>query len=495
MAYTMPYLKAHPKTRIIWFRRAYPLHLRVKLGQELKRSMGTRDMAEAKRLIAAVLADYDAAVSVAEGGPVRLTHRQVTALAGLWRTREIARHEDDPGPAENWGELLSILGDQETPKERAKFIGGYVDALLTAEKLSIDQDTRERLSEALFWQVVESARVLVRRADGDYSKDHGPPSLPAWQPPGEDNNGGQGVTLMDIFDKWAASGQGNAKTVYGWRGKLQSLIDHVGHDDPTTITKRDALAWKAALLAGDRHPNTVANYLVVASTIFNFGVDNELITSNPIKGTKTGRGQESSRDKPYTDDDLRRILTMARSEKGYRRWVPWLLAFTGARLQEVTQLMKEDVREEGAIWFIFVTNEGDGQAVKNSSSKRRIPLHPALISEGFIEYVRKLSAGSGVFADITPDRFGAKGGNASKALGRWVRKTVGITDPAKAPNHAWRHRFKDACREAGIPVDIHDHLTGHRPMNVGARYGMALGVLAGAVEKLPNPMAGSDSVS
>jgi hypothetical protein len=31
----------------------------------------------------------------------------------------------------------------------------------------------------------------------------------------------------------------------------------------------------------------------------------------------------------------------------------------------------------------------------------------------------------------------------------------------KAPNHAWRHRFKSVCRRAVIEEECHEALTGH----------------------------------
>ena len=67
-----------------------------------------------------------------------------------------------------------------------------------------------------------------------------------------------------------------------------------------------------------------------------------------------------------------------------------------------------------------------------------------------------------------------------------------ITDPRKAPSHSWRHRFKDACRRAGIEKAVHDALTGHASTDVGDQYGLGypLETLAQAIEKLPVPQLG-----
>ena len=131
------------------------------------------------------------------------------------------------------------------------------------------------------------------------------------------------------------------------------------------------------------------------------------------------------------------------------------------------------------------------KSLKNIGSVRRLPLHPAVIEEGFLHYVRSLPKDGPLFPDLKPDRFGRRGGNGTKTIGRWVR-SLGITDKRKAPNHSWRHRFKDVCRAAGIPKEIHDALTGHVSGEVGDRYGSEgypLKRLAEAVKKLPSPVS------
>jgi integrase len=169
-----------------------------------------------------------------------------------------------------------------------------------------------------------------------------------------------------------------------------------------------------------------------------------------------------------------------------KRWVPWLLAFTGARLDEVCQAYTADLRQDQGIWYLDV-NEERGKKLKNPGSARRVPLHQAILDEGFLEYVKSLPEGS-LFPDLKPDRFGSPGGTATKRLGRWVR-SLGIEDPRKVPNHSWRHRFKDLCRGAGIEKAVNETLMGHASSDVGDRYGLGypLKTLADAIAKIPVP--------
>ena len=145
--------------------------------------------------------------------------------------------------------------------------------------------------------------------------------------------------------------------------------------------------------------------------------------------------------------------------------MPWLLAFTGARLEEVCQSLVRDIRESKGVWYLDINSDHETKSLKNAGSARKVPLHPALIEEGFLDYLGTLPADGPLFPDLSPDRFGRRGGNGTKIIGRWVRAS-GITNPRKAPNHAWRHRFKDVCRGAGIEKRSMTHLRGtHRVMS------------------------------
>src|SRR5205085_468731 len=63
-----------------------------------------------------------------------------------------------------------------------------------------------------------------------------------------------------------------------------------------------------------------------------------------------------------------------------RRWVPWICAYTGARVNEITQLRGTDVQKRGEIWTIRITPEAGG--TKNNRA-RIVPLHSHLVEQGF----------------------------------------------------------------------------------------------------------------
>jgi len=70
--------------------------------------------------------------------------------------------------------------------------------------------------------------------------------------------------------------------------------------------------------------------------------------------------------------------------------VPWLLAYTGARLGEIAQLRKQDLTQEGSHWAVTITP--DAGTVKTNEA-RTVVLHEHLVELGFCAFVSAAPAG------------------------------------------------------------------------------------------------------
>jgi integrase len=375
-----------------------------------------------------------------------------------------------------------------------------VDELLRAEGLSLDTDSYERLAEQIFYNEIRLSYALMNRAEGDYSPDAWLERIPSWQSPteqvetgrlGDSPNGkpSRGTSWSSVLDAWAAEPGRRERTIYEWRRVIGRLVEHLGHDDAERVSKSDLIGWRDVLLASGKAAKTVKNHIDVVGALYKSAVDNERLqrSDNPATGVRVAGRQIRPKERlPFTDEEAALILQAARSEEGVKRWVPWLLAFTGARLDEVCQAHTTDIRQGQGIWYLDI-NEDHGKRLKNRGSVRKVPLHHAVLDEGFLAYAKSLPAGP-LFPDLTPDRFGSPGGTVTKRLGRWIR-SLGIKDPKKVPNHSWRHRFKDLCRGAGIEKAVNDALMGHASSDVGDGYGLGypLKTLAEAIEKIPVP--------
>ena len=201
------------------------------------------------------------------------------------------------------------------------------------------------------------------------------------------------------------------------------------------------------------------------------------------------------RERDFTAAEAKAILThslepatgkLSPEHQFARRWIPWLCAYTGARVNEIGQLRGEDIAEHEGVWTITITPEAG--RVKTMSA-RTIPLHSHLIEQGFLEAVRTRGTGP-LFYEPARQRGTGDANRHVKKVGEriatWVRKTVGINDPHVQPSHAWRHSWKSKATEAGIEEKVSDAITGHAPTTVGRAYGhVTLSTMAEAMARFP----------
>ena len=182
------------------------------------------------------------------------------------------------------------------------------------------------------------------------------------------------------------------------------------------------------------------------------------------------------------------VKEISNPDEAARRWVPWLLAYTGARPGEITQLRGGDVEQVDGIWTLNLTPEAG--TIKGGRA-RRVPLHPHLIKQGFVDFaeahgtaplfyrLRKQRSESGEKQRKSP------AAQARQRLAAWVR-SIGVKGKGLSPNHAWRHTFKQIADRAGIFEKISDAITGHAPASVARSYGTpTVGDMAEALKKFP----------
>lgn len=122
MVLPMPSPYKHPSTGIYWLKQRVPARLlarakgelvtvtvdevpcMVKVGEYIKVSLRTKDAAEAKRRGYEAEGEFSRIWLSFESGPVRLTLKQITALAGEMYHTIRAVLEDDPGEAAQWAQ-------------------------------------------------------------------------------------------------------------------------------------------------------------------------------------------------------------------------------------------------------------------------------------------------------------------------------------------------------------------------------------------------------
>lgn len=215
---------------------------------------------------------------------------------------------------------------------------------------------------------------------------------------------------------------------------------------------------------------TVNNRLRKLSAFLNWCKTNGYITDNPLAGMKVMTGSAKEARLSFDRHDLVVLLnheTLRKEARNHpwRYWLPLLGRTTGARLEELCQLYVDDFIEQQGIQCIRIDDSREGQNLKNTSSRRILPLHPALIELGLLQQVESVRA-TGVdrlFPELEPVR-GKLGHAPSKWFGRYKTK-CGISDTRKT-FHSFRHTFIDDLREAGVQDSLIKRMVGHEDSSV-----------------------------
>jgi integrase len=144
-----------------------------------------------------------------------------------------------------------------------------------------------------------------------------------------------------------------------------------------------------------------------------------------------------------------------------RRWLPWLVALSGARIGELAQLWAEGIKNENGVHFMEIKAARDGGSLKTPNSERKVPLHPVLIEDGFLDFVKAQGPGPLFYLRSSGDpnrRHASK--TLSNRVAEWIREQ-GFRDPRKAPNHALRHWWKTAALNTGFRDSLAHAIQGH----------------------------------
>lgn len=505
-------------------------------ARDIRVSLGTAERSEVQHrhaIISAYLAGVWEALRANQ--PVHLTHRQAVSLSGrlyrAWvgheereRTTAVELQSDgrwriiSPKPEEEgaaFGLLasrmnaaLEAMGD---PADLERTIGPLVDRLLLAECIAeVSEESRPVLLREFARALRDDFTRREKEAGGDYRPDTMAERFPEWTPPEGKVTARPAIgsvtvsaSLKGLVEDWwtEAKATGRKPSTYeSYRNTMACFVVFLKHDNPARVTPEDVIGFKDHRLASTHprtgkpiSPKTVKDSdLAALKTVFGWAVVNRRLSSNPAEGVTLRLGKAPKlRSKGFTDAEAKALLSAASKHpdkagasrtSAAKRWVPWLCAYTGARVGEVGQLRRQDVRQDGENWIITITPEAGTQ---KTNEARDVPLHPHLVGLGFPSFVSASEPGH-LFLRPNPktgDVLGPLQGlkNRLAEAGREV-----VTDPNVAPNHGWRHRFKTVGREAGIDGGVLDAIQGHAARTVADSYGeVTVKTMAAAIKRIP----------
>jgi integrase len=467
------------------------------------------------------------------GDRQQLTPRQVRGLAGDWYRWFVLRHKAKGWPAAYWDQRLEELRTefevlvwhaaggserqwspeveaveqfQRHEKAREQLRPKIADwcelhQFEADHGLKLDQDSRDMLIDGLIEDLWAALVALVRHGEGDDRVDpyvaRFPPSVAAAPERGE------ALTVWQLFEVWVEAVKPAAATVARWRSVFLRLQEDC--PEPAAFLTRDqAQQWARGLVTPERQARTVRDiWIVAARTVLNWAQNERLISNNPFTGWRftVPRRSRTREGKAFTLEEAQLILGSALAVReintrtdACRRWAPWLCAYTGARVGEITQLRRQDVAVIDGIAAIQITPEAG--TVKTGQALT-VPLHRHLLDQDFLGWVEAQRAGP-LFHNLPGERRAARTAvrattnpgralavKAREHLGVWVR-ALGVKDREIRPNHAWRHLFKKIGHQAGISERLLDALCGHAPATTGRKYGAPeLAEKAEAISRFP----------
>lgn len=335
--------------------------------------------------------------------------------------------------------------------------------------------------------VLEAAERLEH-----YSYDDAPAIAPAAPAPALPASSPLGAAVDDFIAEHSRQWAG--KTIGQNRAYLNILVEYFGPDRLlATITKQDASEVKKVLQALPASRNTkpklkamplmqvikepghkkiaaktINSHIQMFKMFFDWAERHGHAPHTLFEGMKVRKDKASeSERKPFTPDQARLIYTELTENpsglvrKDSHKWGMLLGMFTGARLNEVCQLDIADVKQDGATWFLNITDEGDDtKSVKSKAGRRKVPLHSELIRLGFLDFVASRRNGTRLFPDYSYSANGGYGRN----LGRWCNESflpkLGIKQPGLV-FHSLRHTVVTRLGQANVPEPIIQCIVGH----------------------------------
>lgn len=234
--------------------------------------------------------------------------------------------------------------------------------------------------------------------------------------------------LMDMYiEQRIADKRWRVNTEIDFRSHINLFLEYFGNSTPITSIKRQHLieyrenvlkrlpknrvlnkAVKDLPLAEQLADETVEKisiatlnlYIGTINSFFNWCVISDFITKNPCSSLQLPDPHEGEKRKnSYSSDDIKRIINAlaALPQKGEngvknieRTWIVLLGMYQGMRENEICQLFIDNVVIWGSIPCLHLTrSDKETQSIKNESSFRTLPIHPALLSHGFLDFVNQ----------------------------------------------------------------------------------------------------------
>jgi integrase len=269
--------------------------------------------------------------------------------------------------------------------------------------------------------------------------------------------------LMRLVDLWERRKSPRSEIGLA-RTKLcvRRFVELVGDLEPHAVTRAQVIAYRDELENVPRVKcANVAEHLCKIHGLFNLALSEGIVAMNPAHGVRARDFgvKLATRRQGFASEQVRQIFDALNGENAAFAWVVRLLAYHGMRSGEACQLRSADVTVLHGVPVLKV-HDLHGR-VKNRSSIRDIPIHPACI--GILKLAREVEAKNGadswLFPSLPVKELG-RGRWFQDYGSRFLRQKVGITD-RRYTMHSFRHLWRTLARECEMPESVSRAIMGH----------------------------------
>jgi integrase len=268
------------------------------------------------------------------------------------------------------------------------------------------------------------------------------------------------LSWEDLSDSYMAEHSVNVKVSTLGALRTQHTVigrafEAVGVSDLSKHKREDLIAVRASLLES-REPSTVNNLLATLSTVLKWAEANDLIKKAYTAKLKLTKNTTSKRE-GFTESQVAKAMSHANGlpATSWQRWGLSLLAITGARVGEIAQLTKADIKQVDGCWCIDINEDGPGKSLKNRYSTRLVPLTDGALGFNLTAFLEAVKAGA------LPSDNGINAMNASRGLGALLKEALGEDREQNQTLHSLRHSMASRLQSKGTPVIYTQAILGH----------------------------------
>ncbi len=384
-----------------------------------------------------------------------------------------------------------------------------IAAILHARKLDFEEGSAQYglFCRNLLKAKIQACRVEIQRCEGDYDNPFDQlitpnifqpvhPELPKSVQVVEAEEKEPGKTLSEAIDSFMTAKSAKSPSTLKNYNSMNKLLLKILKDKPINQYDYDDLLAVRSILEqvpkkatsmksmanasideiitmenpGELFSETnVMKYLTHMNTIFKFFAKRDWVKDSIRPEWEMSRdGKKNQKKLPFDSTDLQEFFTSnhyksprVRYTSPENYWCELISLLSGARVDEVCQLYKEDIVKINGILCFDINDNGD-KKLKTPNCQRKIPVHPWLIELGLLDYIKYVK-GNRLFMKLKRHKDYGYSHDYDKNINKYIKRHV--KNYEKKSFHSFRRSFASFLKQKGVHNEESGALLGHKPAN------------------------------